>query len=44
MIPRVFIIFQKPDGLVEIVPGVDDKVFGKLALFKKKNGVFIEGE
>ena len=35
---------QKPDGLVEMVPGVDDKVFGKLALYKKDHGVYIEGE
>lgn len=34
---------QKPDALVEMVPGVDEKVFGKLALYKKQHGVFIEG-
>ena len=26
-----------------MVPGADDKVFGKLALYKEKEGVFIEG-
>ena len=39
-----YFILQKPDALVEMVPGSDEKVFGKLALFKKKDGVFIEGE
>ncbi|KAF2357884.1 Superoxide dismutase copper/zinc binding domain [Trinorchestia longiramus] len=34
---------HKPDALVEMVPGVDEKVFGKLALYKKDGGVFIEG-
>ncbi|XP_047738951.1 filaggrin-2-like isoform X2 [Hyalella azteca] len=33
----------KPDALVEMVPGIDEKVFGKLALYKKDGGVFIEG-
>uniref|UniRef100_A0A6A7G4Q8 Superoxide dismutase [Cu-Zn] n=1 Tax=Hirondellea gigas TaxID=1518452 RepID=A0A6A7G4Q8_9CRUS len=34
---------KKPDALVEMVPGADDKVFGKLALYKQQHGVYIEG-
>jgi len=34
---------KKPDALVEMSPGADDKVFGKLALYRKEHGVYIEG-